>query len=292
MLKRIGARQYYDTNPQQRHGTGDIWSGLPTHGLLRKPALAGIVITPACDLAQAKVETITYLPILPVKEWLSSPCFQMDAISAIRTEARLLDITAPFLVMDAMPPAQPGELAAFEDALANVSPSDQRLREALARCEAGTRLLRAILGATSTSPASDAQDLLGAKRWRQQLTQLVTNYRKDVHFLPADRMPSEWSIVQVHSLVLFRYPLTAPATIFDAAQDVSIHDWAAWVREAEPHIPLASAFRHVQPLKGLTLQKDFLADLLTRYAGLYLRIGSPDFTSDTIDEYIDQMEPP
>lgn len=145
MLIRTSARQYYDTNPSQRHSTGDIWSGLPTHGLLQQPLLSGIVITPACDLAQAKVETITYLPILPVVDWFSSRSFQHECTNAMRGESRLVRLDAPFLATDS-PPVVPTELTAYEDALAAATLDDRRAEEALVRCQAATRLLRAILG--------------------------------------------------------------------------------------------------------------------------------------------------
>jgi hypothetical protein len=287
----VTERHYYDTNPPQRHCTGDLWTGLPTHGLLRQRLLPGLVITPACDLAQAKVETITYLPVLPISDWFSTTSFQGDLFTALRGEARLLGLDARLGDTVSPPPVQPAELIAFEDALSAVTPSDQRSREAHARCRSGIRLMRAILNPSPVSAMGDARGLLGPRQWSQLLRQLVTNYRKDLHFLPADRLPTEWSVVTTHSVVLFRCPLTAPVSIFAAAQDVSVHDWTGWVREVEAHIPLAAAFRTARPMKGLALKKDFLADLLTRYAALYLRIGSPDFTSDTVDEFVAQLEP-
>ena len=138
--------------------------------------------------------------------------------------------------------------------------------------------------------ARKAKGLLGDKGWGQLVRQLLTNYRRDMHFLPADRF-AEWSILHEHSLVLFRYPLTAPVSIFDAAQDTTIGDWTAWIEQNSAGYPLASSFRDSRPLKGLRLKKDFLADLLTRYAGLYIRLGSPDFSRETVEQFADELEP-
>ena len=67
------AKNYYDTTPERRHQTGDIWKGLPTFGLLgQHQTCSGLVITPACDLANNKSTTITYLPILTVTEYLGT----------------------------------------------------------------------------------------------------------------------------------------------------------------------------------------------------------------------------
>src|SRR5688572_11363006 len=65
-------RDFYEANPSLENSPGDIWHGLPTQGLLPVFRSPGLVITPACDLAQRKVETITYLPIIPVRTWFST----------------------------------------------------------------------------------------------------------------------------------------------------------------------------------------------------------------------------
>ena len=62
---------FYNNRITNEHCTGDVWSNLPTHGMLEKDLLPGLVITPSCDLANEKVETITYLPIVPVGFYLS-----------------------------------------------------------------------------------------------------------------------------------------------------------------------------------------------------------------------------
>src|SRR5437868_5830059 len=72
---KVSARQYYDSLPSSEHLPNDIWTCLPTHNLLRCQRTTGIVITPACDLANAKVDTITYLPVISVRHWLTTTAF-------------------------------------------------------------------------------------------------------------------------------------------------------------------------------------------------------------------------
>jgi hypothetical protein len=43
-------------------------------------------------------------------------------------------------------------------------------------------------------------------------------------------------------------------------------------------------------MKRATLKQRFVADLLTRFVGVYIRLGSPDFTSETIDRYLMDIE--
>ena len=42
-------------------------------------------------------------------------------------------------------------------------------------------------------------------------------------------------------------------------------------------------------MKALRIRPRFLSDLLTRFTALYSRIGSPDFTEGTVDQYVDQI---
>src|SRR5207249_4320046 len=51
------ADAFYVDFPAGELATGDIYRDLPTFGLLPAPRAPGIVITPACDLAQSKTPT-------------------------------------------------------------------------------------------------------------------------------------------------------------------------------------------------------------------------------------------
>ena len=54
-----------------------------THGLLKESHLPGVVITPACDLANDKVETISYLPIIPIRNYLATTSFLPEIKNAM-----------------------------------------------------------------------------------------------------------------------------------------------------------------------------------------------------------------
>ena len=68
----VGSSDYYELYPSADHQSGDIWTDLPTHGVLCAARLPCVVITPACDLMNRKVETLTYLPIVSVGTYLAS----------------------------------------------------------------------------------------------------------------------------------------------------------------------------------------------------------------------------
>jgi hypothetical protein len=83
--KKIDERDYYDFLPPNIHRTGDIWKALPTFGTLNCGLTAGIVMTPACDLANNKSETITYIPIVSITDYLNSPAFYVEIWSEIKS---------------------------------------------------------------------------------------------------------------------------------------------------------------------------------------------------------------
>lgn len=132
---------------------------------------------------------------------------------------------------------------------------------------------------------------LSKNRWQQIRTQVVRNaLRSDLYFLPADGNGDvELSPVAKHSVVLFRYPLTVPVSVLDAAQDSSLNDWDGAVASLGDEEPIARAFLGSRPLKCLRLQSRFLADLLTKFVNLYSRIGSPDFTRETVEAFSNEL---
>lgn len=75
--------RFYNTSPTLEHCTGDIWSNLPTFGFLKTSHTPGLIITPACDLANDKVFTLTYLPIIPVDMWLCTRALYPESVSTL-----------------------------------------------------------------------------------------------------------------------------------------------------------------------------------------------------------------
>src|SRR4051812_20228192 len=93
MHPKITPAHYYDTSPMLGNSPGDIWSGLPTHGLLGTPHVSGIVITPACDLANHKVDTVIYLPVIRVLRYYSTMAALPEIRQAIERQLGVADIS-------------------------------------------------------------------------------------------------------------------------------------------------------------------------------------------------------
>jgi hypothetical protein len=159
------------------------------------------------------------------------------------------------------------------------------------RCRSGCKLIRDMIDLNVPfADLTTLQRFLGEKHYDTINRELITNsHRTDLHFLPKDDEDPQWSAIPAHSLVLFRYPQTAPIEVFDLAQDINIREWTLIVDELSLRLPYAKSFRANKPLKVLKLRAEFLSDLLTRFVGLYVRLGSPDFTKETVDEFLAQI---
>ena len=167
------------------------------------------------------------------------------------------------------------------------SEKPEKLQQAVDRIRAGVRLVSNMISAHPTEANIDDLSLLfTSKAWTANLEKLITNaLRTDVHFLPPDEQEPEWSAVPVPSVVLFRYPLTAPIEILDVAGDLAQRNWNVALNEIASLHPIADAFGGERPLRRARLQDRFLADLMTRYLAVYIRLGSPDFSLDTVRDY-------
>jgi hypothetical protein len=287
LLGRITERSYYDYFPPSAHAPGDIWMHLPTHGLLRRDLTSALVVTPACDLSNRKVSTITYLPIISFLDWVSCRDFLPEVIgsmSSLVEKLESLGISDSFaLNSEEMFNTKLEEQLRMLDQKLASEEIPKHLRNTCERyISAGKHLKRVSSG----EPASvrDLEICLTKNRWQQVRGQIVRNaFRSDLYFLPADGNDGEMSPVAKHSVTLFRYPLTAPVTVLDAAQDASLSDWATAVATLATHEPMARAFVNAKPLKCLRLQERFLSDLLTKFVALYSRLGSPDFSQESVE---------
>ena len=227
---------------------------------------------------------------MSVSSYLSSPGFWPEIQREFRSVVSQLGVDG---VLDherfAMPTSE--DLDAFETLLRTSKGSlkSQKDKDLFTRAVAGVEALRAA-AATGVSNVAPVRGLFGTKNMVSLLDRIVRNsYRPDVHFLPADEQPSEWAAVSEHSIVLFRYTLSAPLVLFELAQDTAIKDWTAVASKLIPRWPIASAFSTRRPIKRLSLKPRFLSDLLTRYVSMYVRLGSPDFTPETVAEYVREI---
>jgi hypothetical protein len=167
----------------------------------------------------------------------------------------------------------------------------EREEIATARAEAGLKGAIALLnGSDPASVFPTLKELFGDKDFTEAARRLVTNsHRSDIHFLPADEQPSQWSIIREPSVALFRYPLSVPLDILDLASVVNEESWSTEVVRLYALYPCVVALKSARPVKILRIRPRFLSDLLTRFTGLYGRIGSPDFSDGTIGRYVAQI---
>lgn len=287
---KLNPTDFYDVSPSTECVAGDIWSGLTVAtGPGATNTWSGVVVTPACDLANGKSETLTFLPVIPLADYLVSSAM---ATTLVRTTVGQLTAAGFTDSLDqphryAFP--DPMRAKRIADAVQKrLSDSAVRLGKAefaaSNRALAGLRILeRGARLSRSSQTLADVTELLGLAETERLLDRLIRNaYSVDVHFVPADGEPSDWSGVNAPSLVLFRYPVCAPIQVFEMAMQVSVRDWANAIDSLCVSIPSARAFREVRPLKHSTLRPRFLADLLTRYVGMHVRLGAPSFTNETV----------
>jgi hypothetical protein len=290
LTPRLNVRDFYDLAPRVALAAGDIWSGLPTFGLVPGGAGRAIVVTPACDLSNHKLETATYLTILTLRQYLRSPAF-VPAI--VRETSRHLEtLGLPALSSDTsrfLPPT----VATLETTCARLGPhlsisAGKKNKESAARAIAGIEALRACrAGQPVTTPTTDLEKVFGNKNWRSTLGQIVRNaFRLDLFFLPADEQRLPVSAVPDPSVVLFRYPFSAPIQLLELAQDVQVTDWPSAVRELRDLMPGVDAFS-AKPLKHGTLRSGFLSNMLTRFASMHVRLGTPDLSEASVEAIVD-----
>src|SRR5262249_35992899 len=130
-----------------------------------------------------------------------------------------------------------------------------------------------------------------ANDWSKIKEKIVTNsYGSHLHFLPSDGQDQAYAGLPSHAVVLFRYPLTASIEIFDLAQQTTTASWKRTIEHAATFLPAALNFSDAKPLKVLSLRSEFLHDLLSRYVAVYNRIGSPDFSKNSIGAICTQMD--
>ena len=291
----INARSYYDYLPSSQHQCGDIWVNLPSIGLLSAhPRITGIMITPACDVSNFKTETLTYLPVVPVSAYLGTVAFLPIVRREVleRYKSAKLEMVIDWPEKGYEPPTEDSlqsELTRLQSIVSKTKLTDAD-KVHIERAAAGLRIVSICRSASKRTATVADYALLFGKNWEGIKRDIVRNsYRPDIHFLPADEQNSDELGLREHSAVLFRYPISVPSEILTAAQTVADSAWQRYMTSCAEVYSASTHFRDAMPIKILSLKASFLSDLSTRFTALYGRIGSPDFSSVTVDRYAGEI---
>lgn len=190
---RLNSRDFYDALPISDHRPGDIWRGLPSFGVFGDVGVRGIVITPACDLSNNKSETITFLPLRTVNEYLGSRAFSYECWQEIRPLLSRLHgydrLQEPrryqFLSVDALD---------FAENCTHDLSGKKLTEDELGRLAAFMEYLNAA--EKGLANAGSLKGFYKKNNFREMLRRLIENSLKpDIHFLPSDDLPIEYSAV-------------------------------------------------------------------------------------------------
>ncbi len=295
VLRRVDSTTYYDTLPGLAHECGDIWRNLPAFGTLGQQSCCGIIITPACDLSWQKSDTLTYLPIIPLRSFFSMDAAlpglvekMVAALGVVPCETTISWTGNSYIV------PHEDEITRLENDLNAFRSAQQRsakVNSAIDRVLAGTAILRLIGSSGLHNAPSDKLSTLYGSEWGKIKEKIITNsYSPAIHFLPRDRQDPVFSAVPNHSVVLFRYPITVPVRVLSRAQESADALWPDALDLMNLAPALRIAFGDAMPVKLASLKPAFLADLLTRFSALYNRVGSPDFSTQTVETYAQEVD--
>lgn len=290
----VTASEYYEVDPSLEHRAGDVWLNLPALGNIPVSYYSGLIVTPACDLQGRKTCALTYLPILPLRCAFYTHPLLTDVCRAFNGQLPVLKLKEHEIELKAFELPDEPSITRVEDECKRVLKSKgagEKEKLAVERVTAAIQIFR-IAGEGDISKASipAVKRVLGAE-FEKLMDRVIRNaYRPDVHFLPRDNQDAEWSGMPEHSLVFFRHAASLPVRILDGAQDVAIADWRAEVQRLKSLGPGRASFLDLRPSKRLTVKPRYFADIQTRYISMHVRLGSPDFTDDTVSRYTKELD--
>jgi hypothetical protein len=285
---------YFDVNPSVVHRCGDIWSDVPSFGGVRHEHVDALVVTPPCDLANRKVETLTLVPIVPVREFFLLPDFRDEIVSRIKglMESVKIDIAALDFSLNCTRQCATAGIELTEQALKKPNLSAKE-KVALERSRVGFSLIEATLPVGGRLASGADMETLLAKELDSITNRIVRNaFRNDCHFLPDDGQVAEWAAVKTPSVALFRYVFSLPIHLFDAAQQLENGLWQRYLDSEVPSPHVREFLVRRRPLKRATIRTRFISDLLTRYANMFVRLGAPNFSDAEILRHITAIKGP
>lgn len=109
-----------------------------------------------------------------------------------------------------------------------------------------------------------------------------------MHFMPKAEISTGLSVLEEHSVALFRYQFTAPAELFDLALHFP-DSWGPGIDKMATYFEGAALYRPQVPIKVASVRERYMPDLLTRFTIMFNRIGSADFSKIAVEKLIEGM---
>jgi hypothetical protein len=281
VTKKIEPKDFYKNLPQIKHETGDIWRGIPSFGLLSDEFIRALVITPACDLEQKKSETVTVLPIITISDFFYSKCFYSEIWSEFSNPLTEFGIGNENRYTN--PKSE--DIMAYIDYIKD----DNKKKIILSKV---TKYLEYISYCEDplNKEKPKISDILNNKNLDKIIKGIITNsYRTDIHYLPHDGNISDSSILDSHSIALFRYSFSFPIDILNLAALGNEDAWITDINNFKKTYQFSEIFKSY-PVNVSTLKDDFLSDLISRFISMHIRLGSRDFTEETISNFADTIK--
>ncbi|WAF89145.1 hypothetical protein NRZ28_13335 [Aeromonas hydrophila] len=278
MLKTLKITQsdYYRTLPLFSIETGDIWTNIPTLGLLDIEFSNAIIINPPCDLAQEKTRVITFLPIIKIKDYIYSPEFyyEMQKDFSKQFSACNLKCERYNLPQD----------TDIQGIINNLN-KDKSNKKTVDKLREYIKYIKYIQSPQNNNKP-DISKIINIK---STIEKIIKNaYASDIHYLPPDNQPAAHSTIEDHSVALFKYSMSYPYEIFYTAMHSLEELWDEDIKKLNEINKTAHLFKKY-PINSLTLKDDFLSDFMSRYLNMHLRFGSRDFSSDDINTYTQEI---
>lgn len=286
MTTRLEASSFYSKYPRPDHTPGDIWDNLSCYGALSKRPIRGLVLTPACDLSNHKVESLTYVPFVSVGEYFSTTAVLPALYKRLLGLAQAAGLKFELWREHRYELPLKSELDEF-----NVKVGEIKNKDAKYSLDCGIKILTAVASDELIQvPAGWIEGCFGKKQTQEIFERVVKNsYSTDLHFLPSDGLRRDYSAVPTNSIALFRYPLSVPLHVLDAAIETPSYTWSAHAASLTQRFPAARSFSTLRPIKLGTLEPRFFADLLTRYLSLMIRLGAPSFDADGVAKLVSSI---
>jgi len=233
----------------------------------------GLVITPACDLENDKVEMITYLPMIPLGEFLRSEYFMPTIEKEIRAKWNTCH--------------KEGILAyeVVENIKANLNAPDlsspivlnsKLHKKAQGVFDMAKKATEAFVGFRDSDIRSRhnmLEQIFGKKVAKNIVSGIVKNSGRDCfYFLPKEADDKGNSLEC--SVIAFHGAMSVPKYYLDIASSSGDVDWVMR-RDREINNNILCATNDF-PIKVATLNHEILVDLINKFCRLYLRLGAPE----------------